>query len=133
MTSSHPTVRCPMRECRKTIDLEALPPMPEQPVPPPCLHFIAAWNAGRASMAEEVLHALTGNRELVIRNLRPPDYTKAAIEAHSAAIEAAARQFAHVVDDVAVFGDQYERDAVSRELAQAMIGPDPMVSRLAAQ
>ena len=127
------SVRCPMRECRRSIDLDALPPMPEQPQPAPCLHYIAAWSEGRASMAEEVLHALAGNRELVIRNVRPPDYSKADIEAHHAAIERAARQFAHVVDDVALFGDQHERDAVSRELAQALIGPDPMVSRMAAR
>jgi hypothetical protein len=126
------SVRCPMRECRKSIDLDALPAAPEQPVPPPCLHFIAAWSPGRASMAEEVLRALEGNRELVIRNIRPPDYSAAEIEPHSEAIEAAARQFARVVEDIALFGDPHERDAVSREIAQALIGPDPMISRLAA-
>lgn len=125
------SVRCPMRECRKSVDLDALPPMPERPQPEPCLHFVAAWNEGRASMAEEVLHALTGNRELVIRNLRPPEISQEEIEAHRSEIEEAARQFARVVDDVAMFGDPYERDAVSREVAQALIGPDPMVSRLA--
>jgi hypothetical protein len=122
-----------MRECRRSIDLDALPPLPERPEPAPCLHFVAAWGDGRASMAEEVLYALTGNRELVIRNVRPPDYSKADIAQHSGDIEAAARQFARVVDDVALFGDPHERDAVSREVAQALIGPDPMISRTAAQ
>jgi hypothetical protein len=122
-----------MRECRRSIDLDALPPLPERPEPAPCLHYIACWSDGRASMAEEVLHALTGNRELVIRNVRPPDYSKEDIEEHRRDIEAAARQFARVVDDVALFGDPHERDAVSREVAQALIGPDPMLSRMAAQ
>jgi hypothetical protein len=122
-----------MRECRRAIDLDALPPMPERPEPAPCLHFVAAWSDGRASMAEEVLYALAGNRELVIRNVRPPDYSKDDLEAHRDQIEAAARQFARVVGDVALFGDPHERDAVSREVAQALIGPDPMVSRLSAR
>lgn len=126
------SVRCPMRECRRSIDLEALPRWPEQPAPPPCLHFIAAWGDGRESMAREVLHALTGNRELVIRNVRPPEVGPATLEEHRDRIEAAIAAFAHVVDGVALFGDQHERDAVSRELAQVIIGPDPMVSRLAA-
>jgi hypothetical protein len=121
-----------MRECRRSIDLDALPPMPQQPEPAPCLHYVAAWSEGRGSMAEEVLHALDGNRELVIRNIRPAEVPAEAIEAHREGIEAAARQFAHVVEDVALFGDPFVRDAVSREIAQVIIGPDPMVSRLAA-
>jgi hypothetical protein len=121
-----------MRECRRPIDLDALPPMPQQPEPSPCLHYVAAWCEGRAPMAEEVLHALDGNRELVIRNIRPAEVAPEAIETHREGIEAAARQFAHVVEDVALFGDPFERDAVSREIAQLIIGPDPMVSRLAA-
>lgn len=126
------SVRCPMRECRRSIDLDALPPMPQQPEPSPCLHYVAAWCEGRAPMAEEVLRALEGNRELVIRNVRPAEVPPEAIEQHREEIEAAARQFAHVVDDVALFGDPFERDAVSREIAHVIIGPDPMVSRMAA-
>ncbi len=121
-----------MRECRRSIDLEALPRSPEQPATAPCLHFIAAWGDGRQSMAREVLDALTGNRELVIRNVRPPEVAAATLEEHRDRIEAAIAAFAHVVDGVALFGDRHERDAVSRELAQVIIGPDPMVSRLAA-
>lgn len=127
------SVRCPMRECRRSIDLDALPALLERPEPAPCLHFIAAWNEGRASMAEEVLRALTGNRELVIRNLRPSEVPEHTIEEHREDIEVAARQFAHVVDDVSLFGDLHERDAVSRQLAQIILGADPMVSRMVAQ
>lgn len=126
------SVRCPMRECRRSIDLDPLPPMPQQPDPAPCLHYVAAWCEGRSSMAEEVLHALAGNRELVIRNVRPAEVPAEAIEEHREGIEAAARQFAHVVDEVALFGDPFERDAVSREIAHLIIGPDPMVSRMTA-
>lgn len=126
------TVRCPMRECRRSIDLDTLPAWPEQPAAPPCLHFIAAWGEGRESMSLEVLHALTGNRELVIRNVRPAEITRERIEEQRERVEAAIAAFAHVVDGVALFGDQHERDAVSREVAQILIGPDPMVSRLAA-
>ncbi|MGE0229479.1 MAG: hypothetical protein AB7I38_07975 [Dehalococcoidia bacterium] len=126
------SVRCPMRECRRSIDLDALPAWPERPAAAPCLHFIAAWGEGRESMGLEVLHALEGNRELVIRNVRPPEISRALLEEHRERIEGAIAAFAHVVDGVALFGDQHERDAVSRELAQILIGPDPMVSRLAA-
>ena len=126
------TVRCPMRECRRSIDLDALPAWPEQPSPAPCLHFIAAWGEGRESMGLEVLHALEGNRELVIRNVRPAEIARDLLEQQREQVEAAIAAFAHVVDGVALFGDQHERDAVSREVAQILIGPDPMVSRLAA-
>jgi len=121
-----------MRECRRSIDLEALPAWPEQPASPPCLHFIAAWGEGRESMGLEVLHALAGNRELVIRNVRPGEITRERLEEQRERVEAAIAAFAHVVDGVALFGDQHERDALSREVAQILIGPDPMVSRLAA-
>jgi hypothetical protein len=134
------TVRCPMRECRRSIDLDALPPMPERPQPAPCLHYIAAWGAGRGPMVEEVLWGLEGNRELVIRNVRPAEIPASALDAERSALEAAARQFAHEVAEStvdggphawALFGDVYERDAVSRTMAQLIIGPDPMVSRVA--
>jgi hypothetical protein len=48
------TVRCPMRECRRSIDIDALPAAPARPERPPCLHFIAAWGAGRGAMARSV-------------------------------------------------------------------------------
>lgn len=134
------TARCPMRECRRSIDLEALPAMPQRPEPAPCLHYIAAWGAGRGPMVEEVFAGLEGNRELTIRNVRPAEISPAAIEAARSALEAAARQFAHEVPETtqdgepqmwALFGDIFERDAVSRTMAQLIIGPDPMVSRVA--
>src|SRR5689334_1847709 len=130
------SVRCPMRECRRSIDLGTLPPMPERPEPAPCLHFIAAWGAGRGSMAVEVLYALDGNRELTIRNLRPAEVSTVRLEEHRDDIEAIVRRFARVVEEDAsgtLFGDPHERDAVSRELAQLILGPDPMVTRTAAR
>ncbi|RLT26349.1 MAG: hypothetical protein DWI48_06375 [Chloroflexi bacterium] len=134
------TVRCPMRECRRSIDLEALPTMPDRPQPLPCLHYIASWGLGRSSMVEEVLFGLDGNRELIIRNVRPPEITAEMIDPERVALEAAAREFAREVAETtpdgsemmwALFGDQYERDAASRTMAQLLIGPDPMISRVA--
>lgn len=131
-------VRCPMRECRRSVNLDTLPPLPARPEPAPCLHYIAAWGGSRSGMVEEILAGLNGNRELVIRNLRPAEVTPATIDAQRGAIEAIARQFAREVrvsaDDPAaggaLFGDPHERDAVSREMAQLILGPDPMVSRV---
>ena len=130
---------------RRAVDLDALPAMPARPEPAPCLHFIAAWGAGRGAMVEEVLWGLEGNRELTIRNLRPAEVPASTRDAERPALEAAAREFAHEVaasttDESttenaprawALFGDVYERDAVSRTMAQLILGPDPMVSRVA--
>ena len=46
MIASHPmtTLQCPMVECRRRVDLDTVPVPPEQPVAPPCLHYIAAWD-----------------------------------------------------------------------------------------
>jgi hypothetical protein len=129
-----------MRECRRAVDLDALPAMPARPEPAPCLHFIAAWGAGRGAMVEEVLWGLEGNRELTIRNLRPAEVPASMLDAERPALEAAAREFAHEVAEStmegapqawALFGDVYERDAVSRTMAQLILGPDPMVARVA--
>ncbi len=133
-------VRCPMRECRRSIDIDTLSTAPAQPEPLPCLHYIATWGAGRGAMIEEVLDGLAGNRELVIRNLRPDEIPAATVAAQRAPLEDAARQFARVVAETAegrepevwaLFGDVHERDAVSRTMAQVILGPDPMVSRVA--
>jgi hypothetical protein len=133
-------VRCPMRECRRSIDLDTLPALPARPEPAPCLHYIAAWGAGRGPMVEEILAGLEGNRELTIRNVRPAEIPSTAIDAQRSALEAAAREFAHEVAESAedrtpsawaLFGDVFERDAVGRTMAQLIIGPDPMVSRVA--
>jgi hypothetical protein len=140
MSGAAPTVRCPMRECRRAIALGELPTFPALPPRAPCLHFVAAWGPppGRAPLAEEALFALEGNRELVIRNLRPAEVEPAAIDAQRAELDAAARRFAHAVDagtgDAAtdddpgaqpwgaLFGDMHERDAVAREFARLLLG-----------
>jgi hypothetical protein len=122
-----------MRECRRRVDLDALPPFPEQPVEEPCLHFIAAWGRGRAPMAEAVLFALTLNRELVIRNVRPAEVPDAWIEPVRKHLEAAARQFAHEVqagppgEAAALFGDVHERNHVARTFAALLLEPDSKV------
>ena len=129
-----------MRECRRAVALDELPAFPAPPARTPCLHFVAAWGPGpdRSPLAEETIVALEGNRELVIRNLRPADVAPSAIEAHRADLDAAARRFAHAVDagrgDAptgeaedsagwgALFGDPFERDAVAREFARLLLG-----------
>src|SRR5688572_30489367 len=85
-------VRCPMIECRRRIDLEMLPPFPRTPDPLPCLHFIAAWGPARAKMAEAVLFALEGNRELLLRNIRPAEVRQDYIDESRADLEAVARR-----------------------------------------
>ena len=119
-------VRCPLPECRRRIDIDALPPWPEQPTPPPCLHFIAAWGDGRRSLAEEVLFGLDGNRELAIRNLRPRDIEATQLEAVSEGFAEAVQRYAHIVDDTAAFGDPHERNAISRAVVQLILGTDPL-------
>lgn len=126
------TLRCPMIECRRRIDLDAIPMPPEQPTEAPCLHYIAAWDTvgGRlGGMAEAVLWGLRGNRELAIRNLRAAEVAPARIAETRAALEAAARAFAHEVAEGAhgaLFGDVHERNRVAFEFAQHILGPDPM-------
>jgi hypothetical protein len=91
-------------------------------------------------MVEEVLFGLDGSRELIIRNVRPPEITAEMIDPVRADLENAAREFAREVSETtpdgsemmwALFGDQHERDAASRTMAQLLIGPDPMISRVA--
>ena len=134
-----------MRECRRTVDIGALPPFPGSAARAPCLHFIAAWGPppGRAPLAEEALRALAGNREFVIRSLRADDVSPGALDARRDEIESACRRFARAVDagacprpsgDVpsrgpagwgALFGDPHERDAVAREFARLLLGAPP--------
>lgn len=140
-----PAVRCPMRECRRTIALQTLPAFPERAARAPCLHLIAAWGPEphRAPLAEETLAALEGNREFVIRNLRAGDVSARALEERRDEIEAACRRFARAVDVEAcprpaggvpstgpaswgaLFGDPHERDAVAREFARLLLGASP--------
>ena len=135
------TLRCPMIECRRRIDLDAIPVPPEQPAEQPCLHYIAAWDraGGRlGAMAEAVLWGLRGNRELAIRNVRPAEVAPARIDETRGLLEAVAAEFAHEVTEGepdspervgALFGDVFERDRVSFAVAQIILGPDPMASR----
>lgn len=129
------TLRCPMIECRRRIDLDAIPVPPEQPAVAPCLHYIAAWDGpgGRLGpMAEAVLWGLRGNRELAIRNVRPAEVAPARIDEMRAMLEAVAAEFAHEATEDgagALFGDVFERDRVSFAYAQIILGPDPMASR----
>ncbi len=124
-------VRCPMRECRKRIDLDTLPVPPIQPVPLPCLHFIAAWGGYRGDRAISVLWALNGNREFQIRNLRAAEVERARVDAVRGVLDVAAARFAHEVegsgDAGALFGDQHERNRVAFDFAQAILGVDPAV------
>lgn len=135
MTATAPhTVRCPMIECQRRVDLDVLPVPPEQPLTAPCLHYIAAWGGRRGGMAEAVLWGLRGNRELTIRNLRPAEVDAARIGAVRAELEAAARRFAHEAEGTAgetalfgaLFGDVHERNRVAFEFARLLLGPDPM-------
>jgi len=129
------TVRCPMIECRRRVDLDAIPVPPEQPAEPPCLHYIAAWDhaGGRlGGMAEAVLWGLRGNRELAIRNVRPAEVEPERLAEVRPALEAAARAFAHEVTadgTGALFGDVHERNRVAFDFAQHILGPDPMAPR----
>lgn len=76
-----------------------------------------------------MLLGLEGNRELVIRNVRPREpEARALIErADVAALNDTVDRSLHVVEDRAAFGDQHERAAASRGLAQLIVGPDPIL------
>jgi hypothetical protein len=119
-------IRCPMPECRRRIDLDALP-AGRVPEAQSCMHFVAAWGGGRLSMVESTIEGLDGNREFLIRNIRPDDYDAPQIDPLRAEAEEAIRYHGHVVEDAAVFGDLFERNGMSRALAQLLIGPDPIV------
>jgi len=132
------TVRCPMPECRRRIDLddfEAIPVPPLQPPAEPCLHFIAAWGGQRGPMVESILFALAGNREFLIRNLRPGDVRAARLDEQRVRLETVARQQAQIVlldpDDEAspgvLFGDRHEANHVARQFAHHILGDDPVL------
>ena len=119
-------VRCPMRECRKRIDLDTLPAAVMVGERTPCLHFITAWGTSRGDRATAVLWALDGNREFRIRNLRAADVDLARINEVRAALDLAAARFAHEVDAGdgagALFGDQHERNRIAFDFAHAILG-----------
>lgn len=130
-------LRCPMRECRRRIDLDALPPRAyaERDA---CMHFVAAWGGSRDSMLRETLQALEDNREFIIRNIRSVDLPDAALEVARPEIEAAVERYAHVVgvdgarasESGALFGDEFERNGLGRVLARLILGVDPIAGQL---
>ncbi len=126
-------LRCPMRECRRRIDLDALPAQAyaERDA---CMHFMAAWGGARGSMVRETLGALEANREFIIRNIRPAQLPDAGLERARPQIEAAIERYAHVVsaegatasEGGALFGDEFERNGLGRALARLILGVDPI-------
>ena len=117
-----------MPECRRRIDLDGLPAegVTERDS---CMHFIAAWGGLRGAMVEETMRGLDGNREFLIRNIRPADYGRPEVDALRLEAEAAIRFHGHVVDEAALFGDLFERNGMARALAQLVLGPDPVARR----
>ena len=126
-------LRCPMRECRRRIDLDALPAKAyaERDA---CMHFVAAWGGARGGMIEEVLAGLEGNREFVIRSIRPAELPPAGLELARPTLEEAVTRFAHVVaaepEGGALFGDEFERDGLARALARLILGVDPLAGSM---
>ncbi len=85
-------------------------------------------------MIEAVFYGLDGDREFVIRNVRANDEEvhRRLRAADRDALAAIVRQRLHVVVEDggrrgAAFGDRHERSAASRELAQIIAGPDPIL------
>ncbi|MYE47244.1 MAG: hypothetical protein F4X25_10995 [Chloroflexi bacterium] len=137
MTTRDPSpLRCPMPECRRAIESEFWSTTGTR-TSEPCIHFIAIWREGagsEAAMVEAVIYGLDGDREFVIRNVRASDEEvrrrlRAADLGTLAAI--VGRRLHVVVEDGgrrgAAFGDRHERSAASRELAQVIAGPDPIL------
>ncbi|MSP22975.1 MAG: hypothetical protein EXR66_08200 [Dehalococcoidia bacterium] len=129
-------LRCAMRECRRRIDLDALPAVayPERDA---CMHFIAAWGGARGAVMQETFAGLDGNREFVIRNIRPAELPAAGLELARLDIEGAIARYAHIVniepgapsglDGGALFGDEFERNGLARALARLILGVDPIL------
>lgn len=98
------------------------------------MHFMAAWGGARGSMMRETLEALEGNREFIIRNIRPAELPDTGLEIARPEIEAAIERYAHVVPvdggpasvDGALFGDEFERNGLGRALARLILGVDPI-------
>ena len=137
MTTRDPSpLRCPMRECRRALESEFWSTTGTR-TSEPCIHFVAIWpEAGdsQAAMVEAVFHGRDGDREFVIRNVRASDEEarRRLVAADLGALAAIVRQRLHVVVEDggargAAFGDRHERSAASRELAQLIAGPDPML------
>ena len=123
-------LRCPMPECRQSLE-EHFWSTKSTRVSTPCLHFVAAWRHA-AGMVDAVLQSLEGEREFVIRNIRVRDdeVRRRVREADQDALAAVVRANMHVTEDPrggAAFADRHERAAACRDLAQIIVGPDPML------
>ena len=137
MTTRDPSsLRCPMPECRRAIESEFWSTTGTR-TSEPCIHFIAIWPEGagsEAAMVEAVIYGLDGDREFVIRNVRASDeeVRRRLRAADLGGLAAIVRARLHVVVEDggrrgAAFGDRHERSAASRELAQVIAGPDPIL------
>ena len=127
-------LRCPMPECRRSLESGLLSTTATR-TSEPCIHFVAAWTRP-AGMVDSVVHALEGNREFVIRNVRVRDaeVQRRVREGDQDELASAIRANLHVVEPAgsgqgggAAFGDRHEQAAVCRDLAQIIAGPDPML------
>jgi hypothetical protein len=125
-------LRCPMPECRRPLE-SALLSTTSMRTSEPCIHFVAIWKDD-SGMVEAVVHGLDGDREFVIRNVRATDaeVQRRLRESDQAALAAVVRERLHIVHEgeggrSAAFGDRHERSAASRDLAQIIAGPDPIL------
>ena len=87
-------------------------------------------------MVEAVVYGLDGDREFVIRNVRAGDeeVQRRLRASDPEELAVVVRDRLHVVSERAegagrgaAFGDRHERAAASRELAQIIAGPDPIL------
>lgn len=135
MTTRDPSsLRCPMPECRRALESEFWSTTGTR-TSEPCMHFVAIWS-DELLMVEAVVFGLDGDREFVIRNVRAGDLEVQRRLAESDAEELAAvvRERLRIVYEHsegigrgAAFGDRHERSAASRDLAQIIAGPDPIL------
>ncbi len=137
MTTRDPSpLRCPMPECRRALESEFWSTTGTR-TSEPCIHFVAIWPQGgesEAAMVEAVIYGLDGDREFVIRNVRATDeeVRRRLRAADLGTLAGIVRTRLHVVIEDggrrgAAFGDRHERSATSRELAQVIAGPDPIL------
>ena len=140
MTTRDPSaLRCPMPECRRALEAEFWSTTGTR-TSEPCMHFVAVWSEdgrGGERMVEAVFHGLDGDREFVIRNVRASgaEAQRRLRASDPEALAAVVRGRLRVVREDgeggagrgAAFGDRHERAAASRELAQIIAGPDPIL------
>ncbi|MYI83357.1 MAG: hypothetical protein F4056_08760 [Chloroflexi bacterium] len=137
MTTRDPSpLRCPMPECRRALESEFWSTTGTR-TSEPCIHFVAIWPEGgesEAAMVEAIIYGLDGDREFVIRNVRASDeeVRRRLRAADLGMLAGIVQQRLHVVIEDggrrgAAFGDRHERSAASRELAQVIAGPDPIL------